>query len=339
MARLNWILIASPLLFSVACRGPIRATPHLPPMTKLDAPKKDAKTQPVVVAFIGDQGYGESSEAVLELIKDEGADCVLHQGDFDYRGKPKRWEKQINEVLGPEFPYFACIGNHDEKAFFGVEGYQSFIAARLKRLGIKYEGDPGVRFSLTYKTLFFVFSAPGLLGTDPVLDASFIRDQFAASKAPWRISSWHKNQRDMQAGGKRNGTGWDVYEESRRAGAIIATGHEHSYSRTHLLARCEKPLVASTANSLALAIDDPKTPEDEGRSFVFVSGLGGQSIRVQRRDGPWWACIFTKDQDANHGALFGVFQTKGEALSAEFYFKTIDGRIIDRFQVKAPNRK
>ena len=28
----------------------------------------------------------------------------------------------------------------------------------------------------------------------------------------------------MQVGGKSNATGWGVYEESRRAGAIIATG-------------------------------------------------------------------------------------------------------------------
>ncbi|MDF1661216.1 MAG: metallophosphoesterase [Planctomycetota bacterium] len=338
MPRSKLILFANLALFLCACRGPVRANPHLSPAPNLKAPKVRPESKPVTIAFIGDQGYGKNSRAVLELIKAEGADCVLHQGDFDYRDRPVRWEKQINDVLGEKFPYFACIGNHDEEAFFGPNGYQSFIAARLKRLGMEYQGDPGVRFSLTFKTIFMVFSAPGLLGNDPKLDAVFIRDQFSRSSAPWRVSSWHKNQRDMQAGGKGNGTGWDVYEESRRAGAIIATGHEHSYSRTHLLARCEIPLVASKANTLELAIDDPKTPKDEGRSFVFVSGLGGQSIRVQKRDGPWWACIFTKDQDANHGALFGVFETKGDELMGEFYFKTIDGRIIDRFQVKAPRR-
>ena len=35
------------------------------------------------VAFIGDQGLGPNAIAVLELIKDEGARMVLHQGDFD----------------------------------------------------------------------------------------------------------------------------------------------------------------------------------------------------------------------------------------------------------------
>ena len=40
------------------------------------------------VAFIGDQGLGPNAIAVLELIKDEGAQMVLHQGDFDYKDAP-----------------------------------------------------------------------------------------------------------------------------------------------------------------------------------------------------------------------------------------------------------
>ena len=37
------------------------------------------------VAFIGDQGTGPSAFEVLNLIKDEEANLVLHQGDFDYQ--------------------------------------------------------------------------------------------------------------------------------------------------------------------------------------------------------------------------------------------------------------
>ena len=40
------------------------------------------------VAFIGDQGLGPNAIAVLELIKDEGAQMVLHQGDFEYKDDP-----------------------------------------------------------------------------------------------------------------------------------------------------------------------------------------------------------------------------------------------------------
>ena len=65
------------------------------------------------VAFIGDQGLGPNAIAVLNLIKDEGAQIVLHQGDFDYLDDPDKWDRQISDVLGSDFPYFASIGHHD----------------------------------------------------------------------------------------------------------------------------------------------------------------------------------------------------------------------------------
>src|SRR6266545_1887865 len=52
------------------------------------------------VAFIGDQGLRGSSRAVLQLIKDEGAQMVIHSGDFDYKNDPARWDAQITQVLG-----------------------------------------------------------------------------------------------------------------------------------------------------------------------------------------------------------------------------------------------
>jgi hypothetical protein len=36
------------------------------------------------IAFIGDQSVSAGAVAVLELIRDEGADMVLHQGDLGY---------------------------------------------------------------------------------------------------------------------------------------------------------------------------------------------------------------------------------------------------------------
>ena len=72
---------------------------------------------------------------------------------------------------------------------------------------------------------------------------------------------------------------------------------------------------------------------DEGESFVFVSGLGGHSIRDQERDGPWWASIYTSDQGANFGALFCEFFAHGVPDRATCYFKDIDGNVPDRFEL------
>ncbi|MGB3399408.1 MAG: metallophosphoesterase, partial [Candidatus Deferrimicrobiaceae bacterium] len=225
------------------------------------------------VAFIGDQGLKSNARAVLNLIKNEGADAVVHAGDFDYHDNPAGWDGQINGILGPDFPYFASVGNHDAARFYGSGGYQEFLAARMNRLGIPWEGDLGVRSSFYYRGIFIVQTAPGTFGADHDL---YIRDRLAMDNSIWRISSWHKNMHLMQVGGKGNETGWGVYEKSRAGGAIIATGHEHSYSRTHLLSSFESQTVASTDNTLVLASDDLNTPADEGRSFAFVSGLGGE---------------------------------------------------------------
>ena len=257
---------------------------------------------------------------------------MLHQGDFDYVDNPAAWDGQINSILGPTFPYFASVGNHDEVKFYGPGGYQEFLAARMNRLGIPWDGDLGIQSSFSYGGIFIVQTAPGILGTNHDL---YIRDRLSMDNSIWRICSWHKNMRLMQVGGKTDETGWGVYEESRAGGAIIATAHEHSYSRTHLLSSFDNQTVASTDNTLVLSSDDPGTLPDEGRSFAFVSGLGGESIRPQLLDGDWWASIYTSDQGANYGALFGIFNYEGNPRLAYFYFKDIDGNVPDTFFVRS----
>jgi hypothetical protein len=272
---------------------------------------------------------------VLQLIADEGASAVIHQGDFDYDDDPEAWEAQIDAVLGPFFPYFASVGNHDVEFFFAFDGYLARLAARMLRVGLDWSGVLGAQSALEYKGLFVVLTAPGIFGPGNGFYDDYIEEELDADDSIWRISSWHKNQRLMQVGGKLSETGWGVYEESRRGGAIIATGHEHSYSRTHLLSSFEDQLVASTDDTLTLTRDDPGTPADEGESFAFVSGLGGRSIRDQELSGDWWASIYTSTQGATFGALFGVFNYRGDPRLARFYFKAIDGSTVDEFFVRS----
>jgi len=284
------------------------------------------------VAFIADQQDGSDAIAVLNLVKNEGAQAVVHQGDFDYGDNPQGWDSMITSVLGANFPYFASAGNHDEGNFYGAGGYQSFLIARMNRLGITWDGDLGTKSSFKYNGIFFVLTAPDVIGTGHDI---YIRNVLAADNSIWSISSWHKNMKLMQVGGKGDETGWPVYEEARKGGAIIATGHEHSYCRSHLLSSCQNQTVASTSNTLVLAKDDPNTPADEGRSFVFVSGLGGNSVRSQSLSGNWWASIYTSSQNATYGALFGVFNYNGQPDMARFYFKAVNGAQPDAFFVRS----
>lgn len=77
---------------------------------------------------------------VYELIKRKGADLVIHLGDFDYLDSPDRFERRVNELLGPDFPYFIVVGNHDLPAWAGPQGYQRRFQDRLARTA----GRPGV---------------------------------------------------------------------------------------------------------------------------------------------------------------------------------------------------
>ena len=273
------------------------------------------------IAFIGDQALGSDARLVLNLIKSEGAQAVVHSGDFDYTDNPAAWEGQINEILGADFPYFSCIGNHDVVKWSGSDGYQQYIKDRFTRLGITWDGDLGVKCSFEYEGIFFILVAPGTMGSG---HATYVADKLATDNSIWTICSWHKNMRLMQVGGKSDETGWGVYEEARTGGAIIATGHEHSYSRTYLLSSMMNQTVANTSDTLVIT---------KGNSFVFVSGLGGNSIRPQLLSGDWWASVYTSSQGANYGALFGTFNVAGVENLATFYFKDIDGVIADSFMV------
>ena len=284
------------------------------------------------VAFVGDQGTNSNAVAVLNLIKDESADMVLHQGDLGYTVDADAWDQMITDVLGSDFPYFASIGNHDCIGTSGCTGpgewpqYQQKLVDRLAGIaGATCTGDLGVNSACTYQGLFFILSGVGTLGSG---HETYLANELSADDSIWRICSWHRNKRLMQVGSKTDDVGWGPYDECRRQGAIIATAHEHSYSRTHLMNSFENQTIASTSTTLTV---------EGGKTFVFVSGLGGRSIRDQDdalAANPWWASVYTSEQSANYGALFCTFNQGGVENLANCYFKDIDGVTVDDFDVQ-----
>lgn len=301
------------------------------------------------VAFIGDSGAGAEFRQVLQLIKQEQADLVLHQGDFGYSAPATEWVAAINGVLGPDFPYLGSDGNHDNWA-----EYEPFFRDRLQRMGLaSVQITSGGNYATPYRGLQMVFVREK--GDDP----EFIRQSLEGNNHIWKICSWHHNMNDMQAGGKGDSVGWPSYQLCQDFGAITATAHEHSYSRTYSMS-------ASHSNgqhgSLGLPNEMQVAPGNPGKFFVFVSGLGGKSGRdyhaAEHDDDSWWATIYTStrycknactaadfsgqdhSQDiANynytHGVLFIEFFVDGDPYKARGYFKNVAGDIIDEFTVTA----
>lgn len=285
------------------------------------------------VAFIGDQNIGNNARSVLELIKSENADMAIVSGDLGYNesdpNTPQLWNQLIDQTLGPNFPLFITQGNHDI-AHWGQ--YQQLAQERLARIpGANCTGDLGVKSACTYQGLFFLL-------TKKATDSLYYRNQLAQDNSVWRICAWHQNQDAMQLGSKPDEVGWGPYEECRRGRAIITTAHEHSYQRT-------KTLTDMASQTVDPAWPDPNNLSvSSGSTFAFVSGLGGHSIRDQRRclptDPPYgcqgeWANVYTASQSATYGALFIEFHVDGNPNKARGYFKTINNEIIDSFTINA----
>src|SRR3989338_3558247 len=173
------------------------------------------------VAFIGDSGYGNNFRQVLQLIRDEDTDLVLHAGDLGYdegnAQSPQLWLDQIESVLDPTapngiFPYFFSMGNHDVSHWNDTTGYRSILADRFTRLGTRYTGDSallGAKTGFVYNGIAVTLTAPGerrdVAGEN---HATFIEQQFQDNEQLWDICVWHKNQRAMQVGGKGDEAGW-----------------------------------------------------------------------------------------------------------------------------------
>ncbi|MFK8078645.1 MAG: metallophosphoesterase, partial [Granulosicoccus sp.] len=246
-------------------------------------------------------------------------------GDLVYKDNTvDKWVDNIDQYLGADFPVLAVVGNHEDEDWPEL---QRHLTSRIDRItDLNCEGIYGVKALCNFRGLTIVQASPGLYGVPGVPDGGdyedFIEQQLSQSASSWKICSWHKNQTKMQLGVKSNSVGWGIYEACLNQGALVATGHEHSYSRTHLMSNFQDQTVVHTDDHLEI---------DRGQSFAFVSGLGGVGIREQVIDGPWWAAKYTRTQDASYGALFCTFGN----VRASCYFKDIQGAMPDRFTLES----
>ncbi len=305
--------------------------------------QRGATTENLRVAFFGDHGLGPDSLATLQLVLAEDADFLVILGDFDYRNDPAAWHEQLDEGLGEDFPVFAVAGNHDTAKW---DDYREVLMDRLAPIAdVDCQGAIGVQMNCLYHGLDLVLSG---VGTMPApADRShvdFIQDTLAESDAIWRVCAWHKNQHDMQLGYKSDEVGWPAYQACQAGGAIIATGHEHSYGRTRTLTNLgDHDGEHGVVGPPELVYVSP------GSTFVFVSGMGGNEIRYfggDHADDTWWATQYTRDVYVANGDPMGDFEPKlgvtfidfhvdGDPYKARGYFKNVAGEMIDEFTIYA----
>jgi hypothetical protein len=297
------------------------------------------------IAFIGDQGTGGDAVAVLELVKSEGAAALAIAGDFDYDDNPGKWEEMMTSSLGADFPVFAVIGNHDKSKFDGGNGYQSKIIKQLEAAtndGASCTGEPGRNSACSYKGFFIAMSGVDVLD-NPDDSEAYLREQLGANDAIWSVCMWHKNMTDMQAGDKGNETGWGVYQACQDEGAIIMTGHEHSYSRTLTLTN-----LGNDSDGHGAVGEPTEMVVGPGSTYVSVVGLGGRNSRAYEEgihgSDTWWASHYTsnyhlknleviENSEAKASVLFIDFYVDGDPYRARAYYKNIDGEIVDEYEI------
>jgi hypothetical protein len=369
-----------PLVLALALASGASAEPPKvdgkPVETVKKKPRVDAKLR---LAFFGDSYTAKRGYAVLRLAKSEGADAVVHLGDFDYQHSPPKFKKMLDETIG-ELPFFAAIGNHEVDAKKDGkmdaarnkqlrEDYSALIAKRAPK-DASCSGEDGVQYSCHWRGVHLVLVTPDVLMSQASHE-KFIAAELSSAESSerWKVCAWHKPHTKIQAGGNGDGPKWGVYEACRLQGALIATAHEHGYSRTFGLDQFDP-----TINPVSTKASDPIVLEP-GKTFTFVSGAGGAKVRKMEGNAwkPFQARVYMrppakevfekhlktqvkqdklteeKAQDLRKkrsdgddettaadegaaGALFCDFG-KSKAEEAECFYKDIDGTEIDRFKV------
>jgi hypothetical protein len=271
-----------------------------------------AATLNTKICFMGDSGVGSNAVATHNVCKNNGALAIVHTGDLDYQNSPTNWENFINTRVGSNFPYFYVLGNHDTA---NASGYRSRAEARFNRIGLGWSGTLTSHCRFDWRGIRFIMTTPGL-GDGSA--ATYIRDQAAATTAPWVISIFHQQMAKMNVGTKGDTTGWAVYEEGRAQGVTTWNGHEHNYGRTHLLSDMDTQVVADNTSPYTII---------KGRSIVIQTGSGGASLRAfgPHASKPYWAAKY----NANYGVNICTFGAASDPRRADCVFKDINGTTRD----------
>jgi hypothetical protein len=341
------------------------------------------------VALLADSTLNHASERVLALVAHEGADMVLHPGDIDYTGRLDLWQEQVSAALGPRFPYFFSAGNYENKDTPRRKNvaWQRYVAHRRQRLRdagamCVHESADGAQVACHWRGVSFVLSNLSNRKARLASDLQFVRTALSKLRAAfprtrWTFCLWHAPFHLMQVGFRappsvmRSEQLERAYDACRKEGAVVVSGHEHYYLRTHLVESFVQPYLFQRPEGAAEQV--PTLALRPGASFAVVSGLGGHSVSVPSLDAlsagehlavchphhlltrvdPGGKLIFPElsgDVPASSSVLEGRVDAHGYPFGALFcdlplaptsphefraacYFKTVDNNVVDRFDM------
>lgn len=270
--------------------------------------------KPTRLAFFGDSTTTDHAKSVLQMIKNNDVDAIIHLGDLDYDYNPPAMEEHINSVFSEEYPYIYIIGNHETEVW---NQYQQNNYNRLLNqsgdIKIYCKGNHGVQSYCLVNGIEIILS-----GIDILCDnhESYISNKLQESNAKWKICGWHKNHSSFQLSDKTDEVGLSMYQNCINHGALIMTAHSHIYARTYPITNAEYKTITN---------DYTVFP---GQSMIFSIGTGGAGLSSEKnnnRSNFWWNAAFTRDHLLEVGALICDF-TIG---SVTCHYKTFNDHILD----------
>jgi hypothetical protein len=300
----------------------------------------------MTIAYIGDSGASAETLDVYQLISSEGAELVVHVGDFDYCDDSSLFVQHLDAALG-DIPFLPVVGNHDLHVW---GAYTEVLQERWDRTVdpdyLQCDGILFVNYWCIYRGLFIAFSSVGTKCGDGYDEYGWhedqLREQLKISHEyapvgtpvvePWINCAWHKVQENMQVTDKGDETGYGVYNLCSREGALILTGHSHAYARTHGMRNVENLEVSDSCDEELDGICIYNLFDEQ--SIVTTVGLGGREdpenpaeLNEEKTSMPHWAASYNE----MNGALFCVYNYQGYNNLAYCYFKLTNGRIVDEY--------
>jgi len=339
------------------------AIPSVIPAQPLETTTKGTRTgatsTSTKIAFIANTGVNSDFQNILNLIKNEQADYIVHAGDFDLQSNPELFASTITTTLGEAFPYLYVIGDQDEPywnsdCFNQKECYTTDMLNRLaaNQLELTLPNKDTVQENEQHTNQFFDTYALDLgavhlvalglgdfdtsdSGTGATEYAPFITNTFEKSDASVKICVFHETMFEIQVGNQIDSIGWKPFEACREQGALIVTGSDHSYSRSKTIRNYPEQIISTIWSKNDLLRLEP------GTSFIVNAGLGGANYSLQERCKPItapfgcqgeWASIYSINQAAKPGVFF-IEIDENQPTKATAYFKNTDAQVIDTFNL------
>ncbi|MCI0580636.1 MAG: metallophosphoesterase [Chloroflexi bacterium] len=277
-------------------------SPHTDTPTPPHTPTSTPSPTPIRFAVIGDYGLaGQPAEDVANLVKSWQPAFILTTGDNNYPyGEAETIDENIGQyyagfiypyqgAYGPgaaENRFFPTLGNHDWSATAGIQPYLEYFTLPGNERYYDFTWGPLHFFALDSDS-----REPDGVSSNSI-QATWLRDELAASAAPWRLVYMHHSP---YTSGFNGPVGWMEWPFQEWGASAVLAAHDHVYER--------------------LAVD--------GLTY-FINGLGGYPARYTFEN-------ILPGSQVRYRDDYGAMLVEANEQQITFQFITRAGSVIDTY--------